>query len=193
MFPNLAPPGPDHQVAANGVLIVRTPTGIGVAFPQPQPRRPLLVEVDYEGRRLKEEWLDSCGPPWRDFYHDIDMTRVVVRVKDQGVVLAELSLPGEEYPLPYMVPRAEQAHETESYCSVPPCLTITTPGGDVWTLGWKAAPRELCPWGEFAFEVLRNGRTTHEYASRIERRNGKLRILTSRGWLVWGRHGHEFL
>jgi len=181
-----------HELQANGVAIVRTPTGVGVSA-APVHAGPLLIEVDYEGRRLKEDWLDPRGAPWRDYYHGIDMMRVVVRVKGEGRVLAELSLPGEEYPLPYMVLQGEQRHITETYVSIPPALTITDPQGAVWTLGWQRAPREQSPEGEFAFNVLRNGRDTHEFASRVERRNGKIRIFTHCGWKVWGRGGHEFL
>lgn len=81
--------------------------------------------------------------------------------------------------LPFMAPVGPQQHETESYVSVPPALTITDETGAIWTLGFRvgAAPR-----GEFAFNVLRNGIETGEIASRIERRSGRIRVFTARGW-----------
>ena len=45
--------------------------------------------------------------------------------------------------LPFMAPVGPQQHETESYVSVPPALTITDETGAIWTLGFRvgAAPR----------------------------------------------------
>ena len=91
---------------------------------------------------------------------------------------------------PWMRLQGEQSHITESYVSVPPALTITDERGDVWTLGMNSAPKGATPDGEFAFDVLRNGAGTGEVASRIERRNGKVRIFTRDGWKSW--NGHSF-
>jgi len=92
--------------------------------------------------------------------------------------------------LPFALPKAEQSHITEAYVSVPPALFITDERNDIWTLGFMTAPRAKSPDGEFAFDVLRNGKWTGECASRIERRAGKVRIFTDRGWLTW--HGTHF-
>lgn len=91
--------------------------------------------------------------------------------------------------LPFARPLEEQVHETESYVAVPPALLITDERNDVWTLGFMCAPREKSPDGEFAFDVLRNGVWVGEAASRIERRQGRVRIFTHEGWKVWnGQH-----
>ena len=95
---------------------------------------------------------------------------------------------------PFMRLNGEQTHITESYVSSPPALLIVDERGDVWTLGFQlAAPRSTdlmeryqtrheAPKGEFAFNVLKNGLNVGEFASRIERRKGKVRILTATGW-----------
>lgn len=175
-----------HELAVNGVMIVRTPTGIGVwtTDAPPAPPRVLTVEVWYLGVLLKSESVDSYLP-WRDFIDGADMLRCVVKVRDGDRLLAELSLPDEEYPLPFMVLQGAQRHVTESYVSVPPALTITDERGDVWTLGFAAAPKWQSPDGEFAFDVLRNGVGTGEVASRIDRRSGKVKIFTHHGWKTW--------
>ncbi len=188
----------EHAIEANGIGIVRTPTGIGVAFvgayESLDPAHyqgagldaPLKVEVDYMGRRWKEEWLSPRGQQWRDYYPGLDMLKCVVRVKQHDVVLAELGpAPSELEIMPFMVLQGEQRHITESFVSVPPALTITDEVGAVWTLGFVTAPKEQSPAGEFAFNILRDGIDTREIASRIERRNGKVRIFTRHGWKQW--------
>lgn len=79
-------------------------------------------------------------------------------------------------------PGVEQTHITEPYVSSPPALVIVDERGDIWTLGlhYRAAPR-----GEFAFDVLKNGIATGEFASRIERRNGRTYIFGHEGRKVW--------
>lgn len=81
--------------------------------------------------------------------------------------------------LAYMLPTKQQTHITEEYVSSPPALVIVDEAGNVWTLGpnLMAGPR-----GEYAFDVLLNGQPTGEAASRIERRNGRIRIFTTTGW-----------
>lgn len=101
----------------------------------------------------------------------------------KGDVIAIMDV--EVDPYPFMKPRKEQVHVTENYVSSPPALAITDTVGDVWTLGFKVAPTHQSPDGEFAFNVLRNGVDTHEVASRIERRNNKIKVFTFRGWKVW--------
>lgn len=79
-------------------------------------------------------------------------------------------------------PGVEQSHITEPYVSSPPALVIVDERGDIWTLGLHF---RLAPRGEFAFDVMRSGVPTGEWASRIERRNRKVRIFTKTGWKVW--------
>lgn len=81
-----------------------------------------------------------------------------------------------------MLPPAQQTHITENYVSTPPALFIIDEAGAVWTLGLK---HTMGPRGEYAFPVLFNGIDTGEWASRIERRNGKIRIFTLTGWKNW--------
>lgn len=177
-----------NAIEQNGVMIARTPTGIAVSvgdrFFPPTPNKVLKIEVDCGGRRLKEEFIQTYGPRWRDYFGSgVDHLKCVVRVKDGGNVLAELGV--EDEPLPYMVVQGEQRHITENYVSVPPALTITDEVGAVWTLGFVTAHKDQSPEGEYAFNVLRDGVETGEIASRIERRNGKVRIFTRHGWKRW--------
>lgn len=92
---------------------------------------------------------------------------------------------------PYMLKPAVQTFITEEYVSTPPALWIHDARGDVWTLGMTFARMDDAPQGEFAFNVLRNGQETGEYASRIERRRGKVRIFTRQGTKTWT--GQSFL
>lgn len=86
-----------------------------------------------------------------------------------------------------MLPPKEQTHVTEDYVASPPALLIVDETGAVWTLGVQMFTG---PRGEYAFPVLRNGIETGEYASRIERRGGKIRIFTTTGWKRW--NGRSF-
>ena len=88
----------------------------------------------------------------------------------------------------YMLPQLEQTHITENYVSSPPALVVVDETNTVWTLGMQM---HSGPRGEYAFPVLRNGQPTGEIASRIERRNGKIRIFTLTGWKRWS--GNSFL
>jgi len=88
---------------------------------------------------------------------------------------------------PYMKLRGEQHFETENYVSTPPALLVLEANGTVWTLGFN---RIFGPRGEFAFDVLKDGVFTGEWASRIERRGGKIRIFTADGFKVW--NGRSF-
>jgi len=95
-----------------------------------------------------------------------------------------------------------QTHVTEPYVSSPPALLIVDEAGNYWALGFRmGAPdgglkekyetRADAPRGEFAFNVLKNGQNTGEFASRIERRQGKIRIFTRSGWKWW--NGRNFV
>jgi hypothetical protein len=84
--------------------------------------------------------------------------------------------------LSYMLRPQEQTHITEAYVSSPPAALIVDERGDVFTLGFEFG---VAPSGEYAFNVLRNGVSSGEFASRIERRHGKIRIFTATGWKNW--------
>jgi len=94
---------------------------------------------------------------------------------------------------PYMAPTGPQKYITESYVSSPPALIIIDEAGIVWTLGMEFARNYGAsdPRGEYCFEVLANGHRTGEYASRIERRGGKIRIFTAQGFKRW--NGRQFV
>ena len=83
-----------------------------------------------------------------------------------------------------MLPQATQTHITENYVSSPPALLIVDETGAVWTLGMQME-RYDTPRGEYSFPVLRNAVATGEWASRIERRGGKIRVFTRDGWKQW--------
>jgi hypothetical protein len=90
----------------------------------------------------------------------------------------------------YMRKPKEQLFITEPYVSTPPALWIHDERGDVWTLGTEYQQQRDAPNGEFSFNVLKNGLETGCYASRIERRNGKIRAFTRQGWRIW--NGQSF-
>jgi len=93
---------------------------------------------------------------------------------------------GQGIILDYMKPAPVQTHITEEYVSSPPALRILDETGAVWTLGTEyVQPGRGAPCGEFAFNVLRNGVDCDEFASRIERRRGRIRIFTATGWKHW--------
>jgi hypothetical protein len=88
---------------------------------------------------------------------------------------------------PYMRLEGPQTHITESYVSSPPALIIIDEAANVWTLGMEFGNQigGQDPRGEYCFEVLCNGNRTGEFASRIERRGGRIRIFTRNGWKRW--------
>ena len=87
----------------------------------------------------------------------------------------------------YMRLQGPQTHITEEYVSSPPALIIIDSKGIVWTLGFEFGHRlgGQDPRGEYSFEVLCNGNRTGFYASRIERRGGRIRIFTQEGYKRW--------
>lgn len=87
--------------------------------------------------------------------------------------------------LPYQLARPEQIFETENYVSSPPALWIIDETGANWTLGFNRGNEKEAPRGEFCFDVLRDGVRVLEAASRIERRNRKIRCFTREGWKTW--------
>jgi hypothetical protein len=86
----------------------------------------------------------------------------------------------------YMKLQGEQHFETENYVSSPPALIVLEGNGTVWSLGFN---RMFGPRGEYQFDVLANGNWTGEWASRIERRMGRIRIFTCDGWKIWSGRG----
>lgn len=78
--------------------------------------------------------------------------------------------------------QGEATFTTDNYVSSPPALWIVEADNSCWTLGFNPGDG---PRGEFSFNVLRDGVNTGEFASRIERRNGRIRCFTKDGWKVW--------
>ena len=91
----------------------------------------------------------------------------------------------------YMLRPKEQLFVTEEYVSTPPALWIHDERGDVWTIGNLKGDRRDAPNGEYDFPVFKNGQYTGLFASRIERRKGKIRAFTRQGWRTWS--GHQFI
>jgi len=89
-----------------------------------------------------------------------------------------------------MLPKKEQTHITEAYVATPPALFIIDEANNHWALGYKYQNLPDAPKGEYAFNVLVNGKSTGEFASRIERRFGKVRIFTRNGFKTW--NGRSF-
>lgn len=172
-----------RHVTSFGLHIAISAQGFEITETVTRPDCLLTVEIYHSGLLFKSQMFHSrIG--WRDACAEINPCECGVRVLDAtGAVVAILDVEEDLYQ--YMKPHGEQQHITESYVSVPPALTITDETGAIWTLGQDMAPRHKSPDGEFAFTVLRNGVSCHEVASRIERRNGKIKIFTSRGWKVW--------
>ena len=85
----------------------------------------------------------------------------------------------------YMLKPKEQRFITENYVSSPPAAWVHDERGDVFTLGTEVQRHSEAPNGEYSFSIIRNGQQTGEWGSRIERRNGKVRIFTRQGWKIW--------
>ncbi len=179
----------------NGVKIKRTsremrvePTAVLL------PATPLVVEIEHKWTTLTYTVTPTKGFE-ESLGADVDLTCCTIRVKKDGVTLAELPSGDRADRLaavyPFVRRSCPQHHVTESSVSVPPALTITDEIGAVWTLGWTTADPRQSPDGEFAFPVLRDGEAVDEVASRIEKRGNKIRIFTRFGWKVWS--GREFI
>jgi len=97
----------------------------------------------------------------------------------------------------YMHRPKEQLFVTESYVSSPPALWIHDERGHVFTLATDEPPQpDLAAQGEYTFAVnwsptVNRVINTGTWASRIERRNGKVRAWTRQGWRTW--NGKEFV
>jgi len=96
----------------------------------------------------------------------------------------------------YMHRPQEQNFVTENDVSSPPALWIHDERGHVFTLATDQPPHpDLASRGEFAFAV--NWSPVHGkvitldvWASRLERKGGKVRAWTRQGWRTW--NGQSF-
>ena len=93
--------------------------------------------------------------------------------------------------LDYMKKGYRTEYITESYVSSPPAAFIVDEYGSMFTLGLEFQRYSDAPNGEYSFDILCNGYPTGEFASRIERRNGKVRIFTRKGWKIF--NGASFI
>jgi hypothetical protein len=80
---------------------------------------------------------------------------------------------------------------TEAYVASPPAAYIISTAGNVFSLGFVYQEERDRPTGNYAFNVLVNGYETGEFATFIEKRQGKVRIKVKAGWKVW--NGHSFI
>jgi len=175
----------DRMVESFGVKIVARASGFEITCSGRTENRLLEVEVYRAGRLLKSAMFQSLKG-WKDACKETDPAECGLRVLDmQGNCVVMMDV--EEDWLPFLRPRGEQQHITENYVSVPPALTITDEGGNIWALavGTSYAPKHKSPDGEFALPVLCNGVDMQEIASRIERKGGKIKIFTCDGWKTW--------
>ncbi|SRR6266568_984751 len=93
--------------------------------------------------------------------------------------------------LDYMKKGHRTEYISEPYVSSPPAAFIIDEYENIFTLGFEYQRKDDAPIGEYAFNILYNGHPTGYYASRIERRNGKVRIFTRSGWRVF--NGKSFI
>jgi hypothetical protein len=173
----------NRSAESHGLRAEITPREIRVGGISGRPDRLLTAEV-YRAGVLIDSTVFDASRGYRNCMYTVNHSECGLRVLDANGDCV-LILDVEEDPYPFMRPRAEQVHITESYTSVPPALTITDTVGAVWTLGFERAPKHRSPDGEFAFPVLRNGLPTGEVASRIEIRGSKVKAFTADGWKVW--------
>ena len=92
---------------------------------------------------------------------------------------------------PFMRKGTEEQLETEAYVVCPPALWILDRERARWTVGFMRPHRDPHRTGEYEFDVVRNGKSTGEYACRIEYRAGKIRIFGHEGWRTW--NGKSFI
>lgn len=92
---------------------------------------------------------------------------------------------------PFMAAGTEQSPESEPYVVCPPALFIRDRQRNTWTMGFMRPHRDPHRRGEYEFDVVRNGRSTGEYACRIEYLKGKIRIYGHEGWRTWS--GSRFI
>jgi hypothetical protein len=88
-------------------------------------------------------------------------------------------------------------HITEPYVSSPPAAYVILDGGVTFSLGQKMKEVDKLK-GRYLFNVLVDSVElgtcdTGEYASFIEKKDRRVRILTRTGWKVWSERGRCFL
>ena len=93
--------------------------------------------------------------------------------------------------LDYMKKGYRQEVITEAYVASPPAAYIITYAGNVFTLVFVYQEERDRPIGNYAFNVLVNGFETGEFATFIEKRQGKVRIKVKNGWKIW--NGKSFI
>lgn len=97
----------------------------------------------------------------------------------------------------YMRKPKAQLFQTENYVSSPPALWIHDECGHVFTLATDQPPHpDLAARGEYTFMVnwspaVNQVIQTGIWASRIERKQGKVRAWTRQGWRTWD--GKQFI
>ncbi|SRR6266852_3120466 len=89
--------------------------------------------------------------------------------------------------LDYMMPKNHAPAETENYVASPPALFIRSDDSrNVFALGMQEFTHHSRGIkGLFHYNVLRNGYETGEWASRIEKRGGRVSIHTPDGTKRW--------
>lgn len=89
-----------------------------------------------------------------------------------------------------MLRRAREVSRSEAYVATPPALWVIDENQDVFTLGESYRSIQ---GGEYAFEVLVNGKGTGLWACRIERKGGRIRAFCGNkdGYRSW--NGRSFV
>lgn len=90
-----------------------------------------------------------------------------------------------------MLPAYRFIYESESYTSVPPARYIFDSQGNVFQFGLAYQDERERPQGHYAFNVLLNEHQTGEFASQIEKKDGRVRIFTKQGWKYF--NGRSFV
>ncbi len=82
---------------------------------------------------------------------------------------------------------------TESYVVSPPAAYIIASDGTTFCLGLRMHPFETDKLkGLYQFNILVNGSDSGIFASKIEKKGNRVRILTrDQGWLYW--NGNSFV
>jgi len=80
-------------------------------------------------------------------------------------------------------------NRTEPYVCIPPALVITDSDGSTWTMGFRYREHQ----GQYEFSVLKNDIDTGEFASRIEYRDGTVKIFGQYGWKSLSRARTSFI
>jgi hypothetical protein len=90
-----------------------------------------------------------------------------------------------DYRVGFMMPAdPERMPRTEPDVESPPALQVRADNGDVFTLGFDYT-EERARTGLYEFDVVWNGIKTGEFACKIVRQWGKIRIFGAEGWRTW--------